>query len=255
MRSTLSKAAIESEMNTRFASAFKLHEKATPEVLSTGLAEVDFITGGLPRGAITEIFGPASSGRMSLMLSSLAYATNHDEVCALVDTNDALDPLSAADAGVDLDQLLWIRCAANIEQAFKATDLLLQSGGFGLVVLDIGDVPLQSARRIISSWWYRFRRVVENSPTALVVIAQGSCVGSCASQMLEMKREAEVWSSLSGRNQVPGGCQEPDTRSQKRLIDYSPSPHLLRGMQLHLERQKPIQLTEREVRFGAEVNS
>ena len=58
------------------------------------------------------------------------------------------------------DRLLWIRCANNLEHAFKATDMLLQAGGFGLVMLDLGDVPAKSAKRIISSWWYRFRRTL-----------------------------------------------------------------------------------------------
>lgn len=165
--------------------------------MSTGIAEVDFIMGGLPRGAVTEIFGPPSSGRTSFMFSTLAHATHHDEVCVLVDTSDCFDPATAAAAGVDLDRLLWIRCASNIEHAFKATDLLLQGGGFGLVLLDLGEVAGKDARRIISSWWYRFRRTVENTPTALVVIAADSCVRSCASLALEMSSDTDIWSSPS----------------------------------------------------------
>ena len=98
------------------------------------------------------------------MLSALAHATNHDEVCALVDTNNAFDPKSAAEAQINFERLLWIRCANNLEHAFKATDLLLQGGGFGLVVLDLGDVPAKNAKRIISSWWYRFRRTWKLPP-------------------------------------------------------------------------------------------
>jgi hypothetical protein len=96
--------------------------------------EVDSLTGGLPRGAITEILGSASSGRTSFMISALAYATTHEEVCVLIDTNDTFDPISAAEAGLNLERLLWIRCAANVEHALKATDLLLQGGGFGIVI-------------------------------------------------------------------------------------------------------------------------
>src|SRR6266700_251297 len=99
MRSALSRAAIESELGTRFGFAFKLREKPSAEVISTGIPEVDSLSRGLPRGAITEIFGPASSGRTSLMLSALAFATTHQEVCALIDTNDVFDPTIAAEAG------------------------------------------------------------------------------------------------------------------------------------------------------------
>ncbi len=201
MRAAISKAEIESEVSSRFATAFKLQEKPPVAVVSTGISEVDSLTGGLPRGAITEIFGPASSGRTSFMISTLAYATTNEEVCVLIDTNDTFDPISAAEAGLNLERLLWIRCAANVEHAFKATDLLLQGGGFGIVVLDIGDVVGTDARRIISSWWYRFRRVVENTPTALLVIAEDSCVRSCASLALKLNREVDVWSSVSQHDQ------------------------------------------------------
>ena len=193
MMTAISKAEIESQVTARFSDAFKLHEKpATDHVMPTGVSEVDSFMGGLPRGAITEIFGLPSSGRTSFLLSALAQATRHDEVCALVDTNDNFDPLSAEAAGVKLDQLLWVRCASKMESAFKAADMLLQGGGFGLVGLDISDVPPQSARRIISSWWYRFRRAVEKTPTSFIVIATDSCVRSCASLALLLTRNTDI---------------------------------------------------------------
>ena len=63
------------------------------------------------------------------------------------------------------------------------------------MLLDLGDIPGKDVRRIISSWWYRFRRTVENTPTALVVVAADSCVRSCASLALEMSKETDLWSS------------------------------------------------------------
>ena len=63
------------------------------------------------------------------------------EVCALVDAEDAFSPHSAADAGVQLERLLWVRCGHSAEHALKAADLLIQGGGFGLVVMDLGDTP------------------------------------------------------------------------------------------------------------------
>ena len=193
MSSALSKAEIESDIAARFGDAFRLHEKAAPETLSTGIAEVDALTGGIPRGAITEIFGPKSSGRTSLLYSALAYATAQNEICVLVDTNDVFAPAAAAAAGVDFERLLWVRCAANLEHAFKATDLLLHAGGFGLVILDIGDVAGKDARRIITSWWYRFRRTVENRPTSILVISEEACTRSCAALTLELHGTGE-WS-------------------------------------------------------------
>src|SRR4026207_835799 len=99
MKAAFSKAELEADLASRFGDAFKVHEKAVVETLSTGVAEIDALTGGLPRGAITELFGPASSGRTSLVYSLLAYATTHEETCALVDVNDVFAPTAGAVAG------------------------------------------------------------------------------------------------------------------------------------------------------------
>jgi recombination protein RecA len=271
MRAAFSKAEIESEISSRFGSAFKPHEKRPAEVVSTGICEVDsFIGGGLPRGAIAEVFGPASSGRTSFMLSALAHASNHEEVCALVDTNNVFDPKSARRAEINCERLLWIRCANNLEHAFKATDLLLQGGGFGLVILDLGDVPGKSARRIISSWWYRFRRTLEATPTALLVIAEESCVRSCASLALELRGETCQWSSTS-EGQMSNGFTNKFTNSNTRPLSQARSslsvvpaaaviaslrrpvsgaslPHsnLLQGLSFQVECQRPLYLNKRE---------
>src|SRR5579863_3511032 len=96
---------------------FQWQARPLPETVRIGVSELDVVTGGLPRGCLTEIFGPASSGRTSLLVSILAAATGREEVCALVDAEDAFDPLSAAAAGVRLERLLWIRCGHNAEHA------------------------------------------------------------------------------------------------------------------------------------------
>ena len=98
MKAAVSKAELEAEIGSRFGDAFRIHEKAVVETLSTGVAEIDSLTGGLPRGAISEIFGPASSGRTSLMYSLLTYATTHEETCALIDVSDVFAPTAAVDA-------------------------------------------------------------------------------------------------------------------------------------------------------------
>ena len=71
------------------------------------------LRGGLPRGQLSELAGPCSSGRMTLVLQLIAAATQRGEIAALVDTCDRLDVASAAAAGVDLDRLLWIRGMAT----------------------------------------------------------------------------------------------------------------------------------------------
>jgi hypothetical protein len=271
MRAAISKDEIESELSSRFGSAFKLQEKRPAEVLSTGIPQIDSFTfGGLPRGAVSEIFGPASSGCTSFMFSALAHATEHQEICALVDTNNSFDPKSASQAEINFERLLWVRCANNLEHAFKSTDLLLQGGGFGLVILNLGDVAAKEAKRIISSWWYRFRRTVENTPTALVVISQESCVRSCATLALELKQETWLWSSNPDRlkpvrdgviNRINKGNTRALSLSRSlssvltpavknlphRMNEGPPShSHLLQGLNFQVECRRPLYLNKRE---------
>jgi hypothetical protein len=107
---------------------------------------------GLRRGGITEIAGPRCSGRMAAILHILAQATARAEVCAVVDTNDQFHPASAYAARVNLASLVWVRCGKNAEHALRAADLLLHSGGFGVVVLDFCDVKPRVLDRIPISY-------------------------------------------------------------------------------------------------------
>jgi hypothetical protein len=186
------------------------------EILSTGIAALDASIGGLPRGALTEICGPASSGRTTLLLSAMAQATAGDYCCALIDASGAFDPASAAAAGVHLPRLLWVRCGGNAELALKAADLVVQAGGFGMVAMDLADIPTKSARRISMTSWFRLRRAVENTPAALVVVEREPLANTCASLVLELRRDASEWSGAPG-------CSR-----------------LFRGLRIHVERRKPV---------------
>ena len=235
----------EFDIASRFADAFKIREKAVVETLSSGIPEVDSLTGGIPRGAISEIFGPASSGRTSIMFSLLAQATRNEEVCALIDINDVFAPAAAAAAGLDFNRLLWIRCGGSLENAFKATDLLLHAGGFGLVVLDMADVASKDTRRIIPSWWYRFRRTVENKPTSIMVMSEESCTRSCAALTLELKGTSE-WSQadVETSNVVP-------MRKQPVKRPSVTQGNLLRFNSIKVNRQRPLSPWSNETQFRA----
>jgi hypothetical protein len=147
----------------------------------------------LPKGVISEIFGCVSSGKTLVLQELLASVSARGEFCAVVDSRGAFDPLSASRAGVDLRRLLWVRASHQIDQAFKAADLILHAGGFGMVVLDLCDVPLRDLNSIPLSYWYRFRLAVENTPTSLIVTADQPLVKSCARVQLEVKRERLLW--------------------------------------------------------------
>jgi hypothetical protein len=171
--------------------ASRLAVRPAPEMASSGIAAMDALMGGLPRGCLTEICGPASSGRTTLLLAALAAATRRGECCAVVDASDALDPQSAVAAGVELERLLWVRCGESspqkcLEQLLRAADLLLESGGFGMIALDFGDLPPQTARHIPLTTWFRFRRAVEHTATVLLAVERQSIAGSCSSLLVEL---------------------------------------------------------------------
>ena len=195
MQSVILRARLESAFGERIPSPFTDLDRRVFESVPTGISSLDALTGGLPRGAISEIFGPVSSGRTSTMVSILAEATADEEVCALVDGNDAFDPGSAAAAGLDLSRLLWVRCH-TLEQVLKSTDLLLQGGGFGRVVMDLSDLPLPHVRSIPLASWFRFQRTIEKTPTVLVVLSPQSIVKSAAALVLRMEMRGAEWSTI-----------------------------------------------------------
>jgi len=131
MRSALAtlRSHVELSLAGRIVAPFGYRDRKSVETVSSGIPEIDALAGGLPRGALTEIYGPACSGRTTVLLSALAARTAQAEVCALVDARDSFDPRSAEAAGVELQQLLWVRCR-GLDQSLRAADLLIQGGGF-----------------------------------------------------------------------------------------------------------------------------
>lgn len=187
---------VETALAGRVASPFEYRDRRVVETAPAGVPEIDRLTGGLPRGGLTEICGPPASGRTSVLVAAMAARTEAAEVCALVDARDAFDPQSAAEAGVRLGQLLWVRCR-NVDQALRATDLLIQGGGFGLIALDLGNTPARVARAIPLPVWFRMRRAVEHTPTILVALELESNAKTCASLVLRMEAREARWTKTS----------------------------------------------------------
>ena len=189
------RSKVELALAGRVAAPFNYRDRQEVVTVSSGIPEIDLLTGGLPRGALTEIFGPSCSGRTSLLLSALSARTAQEEACALIDGGDAFDPHSAEAAGVELRKLLWVRCR-NVEQTLRATDLLLQGGGFGLIAVDLSDIAPRLVRHVPLDSWFRFRRAVEDTPTVLVLLEQESNAKSCASLGLRLEAGAAGWSRM-----------------------------------------------------------
>lgn len=188
---SLLREQVQTSLGSRCGPPFLLKEKQEETIPS--------VLGGIPRGALTEISGPPSSGRTSLLYSLLATSCSIPEFCALLDASDTFDPESAEAGGVRLSQILWVRCGGNVESALKAADLLAQGGGFGLVAIDLGDCPEKTLRRIPLAAWFRLRRGVENTRTALVVLARQMHAHSCSSLKIELNKSRSLW-----KGRLPG---------------------------------------------------
>ncbi len=105
---------VESALAARIPAALTPAARIVRPVAPTGIEALDeALHGGLPVGAITELIGPECSGRTSVALAFVAGMTQAGRVCAWLDVSNALDPASAAAAGVDLRRLLWVRCGAR----------------------------------------------------------------------------------------------------------------------------------------------
>jgi hypothetical protein len=235
-RSTLLQHIAKSAKFADVRPASHLEVRPRPEMLASGVAELDAITGGIPCGCMTVLYGPASSGKTSALLAALAKNTQDDGTCVLIDASDSFDPKSAAAAGVNFNRLLWVRCGekpkgssaigrrrsainsfahdrepratsgerrtesqepragtspfeTRLDQVLKTTDLILQSGGFGLVVLDLAGIPEKFVRRIPLASWFRFQRAVEHTKTALLVVSEFACSQTCAALVLKIGKQ------------------------------------------------------------------
>ena len=213
----------------------RLHDEA---VAALGTDTLDrALSGGLPRGHVSEVVGPASSGRTSVAWAALAAATQRGESVALIDTFDRFDPPTAHACGIELSRLLWVRGQAVskttgaidpawlpgvravngpgtfmervIDRAIKALNLVVQSGVCTLVVIDLIDVPATAVRRLPASTWFRIERAIEGSDTAVLILAAVPVARSAGGRSIAMgvgNREPG-----SGSRPVPGSrFPDPD---------------------------------------------
>jgi len=168
------------------------------------------LRGGLPRGQLSEIAGRCSSGRTTLLLTLLAAATHRGEIAAVVDTCDRLDVASAIRAEIDLERLLWVRGDAAgpidraIDRALKALNLVLQAGGFGVVALDLADVPVLALKRIPFTTWMRVQRIVEGRDMACVLVVPEPLARSAGGVTLTVTGKT-TWGGDSDRSRRVDG--------------------------------------------------
>jgi recombination protein RecA len=172
----------------------------------TGCPALDIMLGGgLRRGHLSEVVGAASTGRTTLMSRVLAASTARGEVTAIVDVSDTFDPLSAATRGVDLRRVLWVRDTGDPARALKAFSMILQAGGFGVVVLDLGDVPSAGLRRFPTSTWMRVARMVEGSQTVALLVGSDRIARSPGGVTIALAAGPVQWTGEAHRARLFAG--------------------------------------------------
>ncbi len=216
------------------------------------------LAGGVPRGQVSEVVGPASSGRTSLAWRALAAATLRGESVALIDTFDRFDPPTAHACGIELSRLLWVRGQAVsktsgavdpawlpgvravngpgtflervIDRAIKALNLVVQSGVCTLVVLDFIDVPAAAVRRLPASTWFRIERAIEGSDTAVLILGAAPIARSAGGRSIHLGGEGTrvMWAGDHDRTRRVTGVRSRASIaaarwSHTRIIDTETS--------------------------------
>lgn len=151
------------------------------------------------RGSLIDISGGAASGKTAIALSLLAKLTVDGEICAVVDSSNGLDPKSAANSGVILENLIWIRCSGDLEKAFMAADHLVQAKGFGAIWLNLSGLPLNKLRMVPKTYWYRYRTRIKETPTLLFVTSEESITGSASQHAYTFTRPKQARWSGTGK--------------------------------------------------------
>lgn len=202
-------------------------------VAPTSLEAIDGpLGGGWPRGQVSELVGAVSSGLTWVAAMSLAAATRRGELAALIDTTDTFDPPSAASAGFLWPHFLWVRGAAlgpappgwpatrpgsepdlwqvAVDRAIKAAALVLDAGGFEVVVLDLLGVPPAVVGRLPFTTWRRLQRMVEGRRTACVLLHTrpvGRSAGGVTVRLDPVEGAVGRWVGASARARRLEGVQ------------------------------------------------
>ena len=221
----LESALRDKKLDRTLTTALPPLEQPADACVQTGMDAIDAcLRNGIPRGQLSELTGPRSAGCTTLLLQAMAAATQRGELVAFVDSFDRLDVASMAAAGADLGRVLWIRGQASgppdwaIDRALKALNLVLQAGGFGLVAIDLADVPARMLRGIPFTTWLRVQRAVEGRDTACVLVAPEPIARSAGGLTLTLTGRTS-WTGTSARPRMAGAEMKMRVVSPRRRVE------------------------------------
>jgi hypothetical protein len=172
------------ELRAAIARHQSVPSRSSAGLLETGLSPLDLpLAGGLPKGGMVELVCPAQrAGASTMMASLLRHRASRNQWSALIDGGDQFDAQGAG--ATALSRLLWVRCH-NAKEAFRAADLLLRDANLPLILFDIRGCPEKELRKVPSTTWYRFQRILEPTAVALLVLTPSPQI-PCAIVRLEV---------------------------------------------------------------------
>ncbi len=205
-------------------------------VQPTGIAGLDAVLdGGWRQGEVSEVVGPRSSGRTSVLVATMASATAEGGIVGLVDTVDRFDPAAAASAGVDLKRVLWVRgpqigveqaratlVDRAVHQALRAVDLLVRAGGFTVVAFDIADIPPRYLRGLPHTTWMRLAHANTGQPTVCLLVGEAAMGRSARGATVELDAAGRWTGSSPQSRRLAGLDVRARMRNARQAIDAGP---------------------------------
>ena len=215
-------------------------------VISTGSISLDAAlgVGGIPRGRVTEIYGPEASGKTTIALHIIAEAQKAGGIAAFIDAEHALDPVYAQKLGVKTDELL-ISQPDTGEQALEIAETLVRSGAVDIVVIDsvaalvpkaeldgeMGDPQMGLQARLMSQALRKLTGIISKSKTAMIFLNQirqkiGMFVGNPETTTggNALKFYASVRLDIRRVNQVKEGEEVTGSRVRTKVVKNKVAP-------------------------------
>jgi recombination protein RecA len=216
------------------------------EAIPTGSLSLDMALGigGIPRGRVTEIYGPESSGKTTTCLSIVANAQKMGDTCAFIDMEHAMDPIYAATCGVKVEELL-VSQPDNGEEALEIAEALVRSGAVGLVVVDsvaalvprselegdMGQAQMGVHARLMSQALRKLTSAIHETKTAVIFTNQlrqkiGVMFGNPETTTggNALKFYASVRLDIRRIGSIKGGADVIGNRTRVRVVKNKVSP-------------------------------